>query len=88
MAATDQNGGGWRGKTARGLTWGEFDRLPVGLKRMFWNAPYPYGNLGAVEAWREGADMRVEVRRHHAAVAEDVRRESAVLYGEPQEGWV
>ncbi len=88
MGRKDQRSGGWRGKTARALSWSEFDRLPVGLKRLFWASPYDYGSMGAVDRWREGADMRQVVPAQIAAIAEDVRRESKRLYGQAQEGWL
>ena len=86
--AKDQHRGGWEGKTCVGLTWPQFDALPVQFKRLFWNAPYDYGSISIVERWKRGEDVRGQTAATLASMAEDVRRESERLYGEAQEGWL
>lgn len=86
--AVEQHRGGWEGSTCRGLSWPEFDALPVAFKRLFWNAPYDYGSIGIVERWKRGEDVRGQTAATLAGFAADVRRESARLYGEAQEGWL
>ncbi len=71
-----------------GETWEEFDALPVGLKRVYWNAPYNYTALPAHDACRMGLDLVHFAKRRWHNFGLDVRRESARLYGAPQEGWI
>ena len=72
---------GWTGEAGRGETWPEFDCLPTGVKRVFWEAPYDYTAAGAFQAYRKGDDLRTAAVRIRAAQGRDVRREAARLYG-------
>ncbi len=74
----------WDGNTGQAHTWGQFDALPRGVKRAYWNAPYNYTAFPSYAAWRAGADMREHVARLKQAMARDVRRESLSLYGGEQ----
>ncbi|MFN4296956.1 MAG: hypothetical protein ACK4FB_08940 [Brevundimonas sp.] len=80
--------GGWSGKFDTAETWAQFDALPVGVKRLYWNAPYAYTARPAFRAWMARADMRAWVAGRLEGFADDVARESARLYGEAQEGWL
>lgn len=80
--------GGWGGEFDRAATEAEFDALPVGVKRLYWYAPYKYTALPAFQAMQRGGDMRQFVRDEIASMAADVRRESLALYGAAQEGWL
>jgi hypothetical protein len=80
--------GGWAGETGHPETWPQFDELPRGVKRLFWDAPYNYTAHGAWLAWRAGVDMRAAVQRQADAMRRDVQREALRLYGpmHPQAG--
>lgn len=80
--------GGWKGNFGAPERWAQFDALPVGVRRLFWNAPYKYTALPAFRAWMSGQDMRAYVAERLDGFADDVARESARLYGEAQEGWL
>lgn len=88
MGWRDQTSGGWAGKTGAPETWQQFDALPVGVKRLFWAAPYDYTALPAWRAWMMGQDMRAFVAATLCSIEAEVQRESARLYGEAQEGWL
>jgi hypothetical protein len=72
---------GWAGRTAAGASWSEFDMLPRGVKRLFWEAPYNYTAIGDVVAFKAGRDMRSLVMRQIAGMTRDVKREAIRLYG-------
>ena len=72
---------GWTGQRARPETWPEFDGLPIGIKRVYWDAPYRYTAIAAVEAMWAGLDLRLVARAIRANMADDVRREVRRLYG-------
>lgn len=87
-SADPQLAGGWGGSFARAETEAEFDALPVGVKRLYWYAPYKYTAAPAYDAMRRGGDMREFVRSKIEDINAAVRRESLALYGAAQEGWL
>lgn len=76
-----KDSGGWGGATGAPETWEQFDALPVGVKRVFWSAPYAYSALSTWRAMGDGLDMRAVARALRAQIARDVRREARRLYG-------
>lgn len=72
---------GWAGNTGKSELFEQFDILPRGVKRLYWDAPYHYTALPAVEAMAAGFDLREFVSIERARMAEDVRREATRLYG-------
>ncbi len=72
---------GWGGETAGRETWAEFDMLPRGVKRLYWEAPYEYTAQSAVQAFTGGVNMRAKVTAMVQSMARDVRRETLRLYG-------
>lgn len=72
---------GWGGARDVGESWAQFDSLPRGLKRCYWEAPYAYTAIAAVRAMRKGLDPRAvawALTRSHAL---DLGREALRLYG-------
>lgn len=68
-------------------TWEQFDALPRGVKRLYWEAPYNYTAIDAFKAWANGLAgeaLRGRVERQRQAHLRDVMRESKRLYGQPQ----
>lgn len=89
MASVAQReSGGWGGARARAETWSEFDGLPRGLKRAYWDAPYDYTAITTVEAMARGRDPRRIAQTLYQSHAADLRREVLRLYGpeHPQAG--
>lgn len=83
MAATgaQKDEAGWTGETGRPNSWAMFDALPVGVKRLYWSAPYDYTARGAYRAMVNGRDLRQLVKRQALAMARDLQREVRRLYG-------
>lgn len=81
LAASVNEGGGWTGHRYAAESWDQFDALPIGVKRIFWDAPYEYTALPAYQAWTQGLDLLPIVRRQLAAQARDVAREVRRIYG-------
>jgi hypothetical protein len=72
---------GWTGDRDRAASWAQFDALPVGIKRVYWLAPYEYTPIPAYRAMAAGEDLRALARQLLAGFAADVRREVARIYG-------
>lgn len=71
----------WTGALDRPETWDEFDALPRGVKRVYWDAPYRYTAIIAVRALRNGLDLRhiaFLLKENHGS---DIAREALALYG-------
>lgn len=80
-ATQKDDAAGWGGDTGRGETWAQFDALPVGVKRLYWNAPFNYTALPAYVAMRQGVELRANVARQWAAMQRDLLREVLRVYG-------
>lgn len=72
---------GWTGQRGAAETWAQFDALPRGVKRLYWEAPYSYTARGAFRAFVAGADMKAKCLATRAAMMRDVAREALRLYG-------
>lgn len=81
VSAAQDDKAGWTGRRGRGATWAEFDALPRGVKRLYWEAPYNYTAHPAYEAMIAGVNLRAVVERQMAAMMRDLRREVLRLYG-------
>lgn len=77
----DQLSGGWSGDRDRGETWAEFDALPLGVKRLYWEAPYQYTAYPAVRRVRVVKDLRAATQQAADKMEADVAREAERLYG-------
>lgn len=88
VSAAQRDEAGWEGATGRPETWEEFDALPLGVKKIYWSAPYQYTAIRAYQALIAGYDMRLGAIRQLHGFAKDVRREALRLYGphHPQAG--
>lgn len=89
MARDQHRAGGWGGATAASEAWFQFDGLPRGLKRVYWEAPYLYTAMPAVEMYvYDEMDPRAVAEILLWGQAQDVAREAMRLYGpsHPQAG--
>lgn len=80
-SAAQKDEAGWGGRFDRAETWDEFDMLPRGVKRLYWEAPYQYTAVSAVRAFTGGLNMRALAKERVQSMARDVRRETLRLYG-------